>query len=98
MGNMEPVRPLPDDRVPARHVASLGGDVGRWIREADDRLASLDVRAPGVPRADDFGHVTPEAAPRAASPAPREPAPAPERGPTAGGIVVAAGWGGRPRA
>lgn len=107
---MDPARTPPRDDVARAPDAPaiLGGDVGRWIREADDRLASLDAPARGVPRADDFGHVTRVAPPRPATPAPTAsatppappvvPSPARARGTSsAGGIVVASGWGGRSR-
>jgi len=101
---MDSPRPTPDDSVD--RATSLGGDVRRWIREADDRLKSLGASTADVPRADDFGHLTPEPAPREApcaeadvrSPSAPWRAGATDRTSAAGGIVVASGWGGRARA
>ena len=105
-------RPRSDAAVdrPAIHPPALGVAVERWLREADGRLVELEAPPPGVPRADDFGHVTPrDAAPelalavgdRSDEPACATPASGSRSRATdlrdRSGIVVAAGWGERPR-
>ena len=91
---------LPPDAPPPQ--GALGTEVARWMREADGRLVALSAAEASPPRADDFGHVTEidpvEPAPHAVTT--RVTTRATTRASDVNarsGIVVAPGWGERPR-
>lgn len=92
-----------DRRTPK--LQGLGTEVARWLRDADRRLLELSAPAASALRADDFGHVTPRHAEGGVHrPMTELEAARPHKAALRvtdltdrSGIVVAQGWGERPR-